>query len=89
MVVEDIALAEVDLEEGEVGSQEGAAFVSALPHDVRERLHVTLGTRSDAIKPVKAKELVELWRSGSAGEDVVVIPLEGVEAKGMVKGLVA
>ncbi|KII91379.1 hypothetical protein PLICRDRAFT_105688 [Plicaturopsis crispa FD-325 SS-3] len=64
--------------------QEGSQFVSALPHDVRQRLHITVGTRDPGVAPVEAKALVERWRKG---EQVSSMKLEGVVAKGRIKGL--
>ena len=42
----------------------GRDFVSNLPENVRSRLHITVGTRYNSIKPVEAKSMVQQWRKG-------------------------
>ncbi|KDQ53731.1 hypothetical protein JAAARDRAFT_182862 [Jaapia argillacea MUCL 33604] len=80
VTVEDLA---VD-SEGDAKGQEAQEFISKLPHEVRDRLHITVGTKNKDIKPVEAKELVEKWRKG---EKVGSVELEGLEVKGRLKGL--
>ncbi|KAJ6562573.1 RNA ligase-domain-containing protein [Mycena capillaripes] len=71
-------------EEGDVG-QAGAEFVAQLPEETRRRLHITVGTRDANVPPVEAKKMVETWRE--APTSAQSIPLEGVVARGRVKGL--
>lgn len=61
-------------------------FVSHLPDDVRNRLHITIGTRTKDIPPVEAKELVTLWKGG-AKEGIGSFALGDVTVKGTLKGL--
>ncbi|KIM27864.1 hypothetical protein M408DRAFT_329795 [Serendipita vermifera MAFF 305830] len=68
------------------GSDEGEQFLESLNDQFRDRLHITVGTREPSVPPVQAKELTQKWRAG-AGVDA--IPLEGVVAKGVIKGLVS
>ncbi|KAL1719118.1 RNA ligase-domain-containing protein [Schizophyllum commune] len=80
--VEDLTL---DEETGQ--GQEGAEFVAKLNHETRERLHVTVGTRSANVNPVEAKSMVEKWRKGER-KDVSSIELkEPLVVKGRIKGL--
>jgi tRNA ligase len=81
-----VAVDDIQLETQEDNGQEGHEFVSKLPHDVRERLHITVGTQRDEVKPVEAKSLVEGWRDGKT-EGVHIKNLEGVFVKGRIKGL--
>ncbi|KAF8893696.1 RNA ligase-domain-containing protein [Gymnopilus junonius] len=67
-------------------NQEGADFVSKLAHEVRQRLHITVGTKAADIPAVEAKALVEGYRKG-VEDGVKVLQLEGVEFKGRVKGM--
>ncbi|KAF8886739.1 RNA ligase-domain-containing protein [Infundibulicybe gibba] len=65
--------------------QEGAAFMSSLPEEVRERLHVTVGTADKEIPAVEAMALVEKWRKG---EPVQSFKLDGgTIVQGRIKGL--
>ena len=54
---------------------------------MRERLHITVGTRHTDVKPVEAKSLVEEWRSGKEVYGVHVEQLEGLVVKGRIKGM--
>jgi len=74
----------VDDPEEDAG-QEGAAFVSQLGHELRERLHITIGTKDASVLPVEAGALVQSFKRGEKGIDSV--PLEGVYVKGRIKGL--
>ncbi|OSD02575.1 hypothetical protein PYCCODRAFT_1389718 [Trametes coccinea BRFM310] len=64
-------------------------FVVALPEEVRERLHVTVGTRDKSVPPVEGKDLVTEWRRrGQQLPGVWAVPLKDVWVKGRIKGLV-
>jgi len=80
-----VSVDDVGVEEGEGGEgQEGAAFVSGLGGDVRERMHITVGTRDKEVPAVEAKGLVENWRRGEA---VKSVKLGDVVFRGRVKAL--
>ena len=74
----------MDDPEEDVG-QEGSAFLSQLDPDLRERLHITIGTKDASVPPVEAGALVEAFKKGEKGMESV--PLEGVYVKGRIKGL--
>jgi len=65
--------------------QEAQTFVSTLPHNVRERLHITIGTKGD-IKAVEAGAMVARWRNYERN-DIKEVKLENVFAKGRVQGM--
>ena len=65
--------------------QEAQTFVSMLPHNVRERLHITIGTKGD-IKAVEAGAMVARWRNYERN-DIKEVKLENVFAKGRVQGM--
>ncbi|KAL1941803.1 hypothetical protein VTO73DRAFT_6803 [Trametes versicolor] len=82
--VADLAVATDD--PGDV--DEGAvALVAGLPGALRERLHVTVGTRDKDVPPVEAGRLVAEWRKNGAGPGVWAIPLKDGWVKGRLKGL--
>ncbi|PPQ91068.1 hypothetical protein CVT25_014736 [Psilocybe cyanescens] len=72
---------------GEGASQEGPDFVSKLPHAVRERLHITVGTKSPDIQGVEAMGMVLLLREKGQVENTKVVELSDISVKGRVKGL--
>lgn len=67
----------------------GLDFVLKLPAEVKERLHVTVGTRDREVAPVEARALVWDWKQAgdAAGEGVGSVELNDVWVKGRVKGL--
>lgn len=83
VTVEDLAL---DTPAGG-GGQEGEVFVSMLAHEVRERLHITVGTKTEAIKPVEAKAMVEAFRATGEDETILELNLDHIEVRGRVKPL--
>ncbi|KAF9039447.1 hypothetical protein BDZ89DRAFT_1100303 [Hymenopellis radicata] len=68
--------------------QKGAQFIAQLPEEVRNRLHITVGTGDAKVLPVEAKTMVENWRRGKT-DGVKVKALSGVVVSGRVKGLIA
>ena len=54
----------------------GRDFVSNLPENVRSRLHITVGTRYNSIKPVEAKSMVQQWRKGEELDMIKSIKLD-------------
>ncbi|KAI0360295.1 hypothetical protein OH77DRAFT_1470048 [Trametes cingulata] len=84
--VSDLAVAGDDPGEAEKAAFD---FVVGLPEEVRERLHITVGTRSKEVPPVEAKDLVTEWRRKGASADVHAVPLKDVWVKGRLKGLMS
>jgi tRNA ligase len=57
----------------------------ALCEDLKEVLHVTVGTREESIPPFEARGLVEAWRKGD--ESVKHVDLTGLNGLGRVMGM--
>ncbi|SJK97856.1 uncharacterized protein ARMOST_01111 [Armillaria ostoyae] len=76
------------VDEGD-GGQKGTEFLEQLAEDIKGRLHITVGTRDDKVPPVEAKDLVQDWRKGISTAEVKSVVLEGVVARGRIKGLIA
>lgn len=57
----------------------------ALCEDLKEVLHVTVGTREESIAPFEARGLVEAWRKGD--ESVKHVDLNGLSGLGRVMGM--
>ncbi|KAG2145593.1 RNA ligase-domain-containing protein [Suillus cothurnatus] len=66
--------------------QEGGEFVSKLPEEVRNSLHITVGTSDPQVPPFEAKALVEAWRVGKRS-GIGALELDGLTARGRMKGL--
>ncbi|KAF8799414.1 hypothetical protein BYT27DRAFT_6860971 [Phlegmacium glaucopus] len=89
-----ITVEDFDLEVSPRGSddevQEGREFVSKLPYDVRERLHITVGTASEKVPPVEAKAMVQVWRKNrNADNNIKSIKLDDLIVYGRIKGLMS
>ncbi|KAF8799416.1 hypothetical protein BYT27DRAFT_7263948 [Phlegmacium glaucopus] len=88
-----ITVEDFDLEGSSSGGsddevQEGHEFVSKLPYDVRERLHITVGTKSEKVPAVEAKAMVQEWRkNGNAENNIQSIKLDDLIVYGRIKGL--
>lgn len=67
--------------------QQGAEFVSKLPAQVRDRLHITVGVKSGDIPPVEAKALVEAFRRDELKDGTKIYGLEEIKVEGRIKGL--
>lgn len=81
LVVADVAVASEETDtEGK-----GVEFVVNMPEELRNRLHVTVGTRGTDVPPVEAKDLVQRWKKGEAG--IESCELDDVWVKGRVRGL--
>ncbi|OBZ77669.1 tRNA ligase 1 [Grifola frondosa] len=65
----------------------GVDFVVNLPKNVKNRLHITVGTQSADIPPLEAKHLVELWKKEGDIDGVRSLELKDLWVKGRVKGL--
>ncbi|KAH7881898.1 RNA ligase-domain-containing protein [Phlebopus sp. FC_14] len=86
LTVEDFNLdTETDREADD--GQQGPQFVSQLSEEVRNTLHITVGTANQDIPPVEAKALVQAWRRGTPGIGSLV--LGGLSVKGRIKGLIS
>ncbi|EJD05579.1 uncharacterized protein FOMMEDRAFT_78648 [Fomitiporia mediterranea MF3/22] len=72
---------------GDDTSLEAIDFVESLDENLKNRLHVTVGTRQQTIVPVEAGSMVENWKRGKAGDNVHMLPLKDVIVQGRVKGL--
>lgn len=83
LTVENLELESV----GDSVGQEGQEFISKLSQDVRQRLHITVGTMDQSIPPVEAKALVEAWRQGKMKENAHSLDLQGIVVKGRIKGM--
>ncbi|KAF8257890.1 RNA ligase-domain-containing protein [Lactarius quietus] len=79
--VEDLRVDDPEADEAQAGS----AFVSQLDHELRERLHVTIGLRGADVVAVEAGALVAAFRKGA--EEVRSVQLENVRIKGRIQGL--
>lgn len=84
--VEDLGVD--DSLEGDEG-QEGPWFVSQLDAALRERLHVTIGTKDASVPAVEARALVGSFRKGGTENGGLhSVPLDpGVYVRGRIKGL--
>jgi len=100
VTVEDFDLSDVpsssSSSSGDDVGQEGHEFVSKLPYDVRERLHITVGTKEGKISAVEAKAMVEKWRQhqhkkvdDDTGGGIKSIPLDNLIVYGRIKGLMS
>ena len=69
----------------EDGGQEGSEFVSMLDPEIRERLHITVGTKDASVPPFEAVALVESFKKGEKGLDSVC--LDDMYVNGRIKGL--
>ncbi|KAA1477445.1 hypothetical protein DENSPDRAFT_875234 [Dentipellis sp. KUC8613] len=58
-------------EDGEAGRN----FLEVLPVEIRDRLHITVGTQESSISAVEAKALVQEWRKGKK-EGIVEVAIE-------------
>ncbi|KAF9237729.1 RNA ligase-domain-containing protein [Melanogaster broomeanus] len=87
ITVEDFDLVEDPGGDSDRG-QERHEFISKLPEEVRRALHITVGTSDPHISPFTAKGLVERWRNGHRA-GIGSLELEGLSAKGRVRGLIS
>ena len=73
---------------GSNDNEQGREFVSTLSDNIRSRLHITVGTRYESIKPVEAKSMVEQWRIGEEPDIIKSIKLDvDHTVYGRIKGL--
>lgn len=87
LTVKDLELAKEPNNDSDPG-QEKHEFVSTLPAEVRDNLHITVGTLNADVPPYEAKDLVEAWRKGE-WTGVGSLELQGLSAIGRLKGLMS
>ncbi|KAH0834656.1 RNA ligase-domain-containing protein [Lanmaoa asiatica] len=87
LAVEDLELAK-ELDNDDDPGQEKHEFVSKLPAEVRDSLHITVGTLNADVLPYEAKGLVEVWRKGKR-TGIGSLELEGLSARGRIRGLMS
>jgi tRNA ligase len=83
LTFDDLGLDAMQQIDGE--GQEAQTFVSTLSHSVREKLHITIGTKGET-KPVEAGEMVKRWRAYER-DNIKEFKLEDVFARGRVQGM--
>ncbi|KAH9932339.1 RNA ligase-domain-containing protein [Fomitopsis serialis] len=82
----------VSLDDGNAAAEKkGLDFVLKLPTDVKDRMHITVGTRDKEVAPVEARSLVWDWKQKGdrVGAGVGSVELKDVWVKGRVKGLIS
>lgn len=62
----------------------GRTFMDQLPQEVREKLHITVGTANKDIMAFEARGLVEEWREGKRTKS---LKLTNIPAEGRIRGL--
>lgn len=62
----------------------GKSFVDQLPHEVRKKLHITVGTANRDIAPFEAHALMEDWRNGKR---IKWLQLTNIPTEGRIRGL--
>jgi tRNA ligase len=89
VTVEGLEVVDGESEDGEKGAKLGKEFLDALEGEVRDRLHITVGTKSQKVQPVEAKALVEAFRKRDLKDDngEGVLNLDGLVIHGRIKGL--
>ncbi|KAJ9106304.1 hypothetical protein QFC21_001449 [Naganishia friedmannii] len=70
---------------GKVDRQHLLDVEKALCEDLKEVLHVTVGTREEGIQPYEARGLVEAWRKGD--DSVKLVNLKDLSGIGRVMGM--
>lgn len=82
LVVED-----VKPQHDSTASDDAARVETALCDELKDVLHVTVGTREQSIAPFEARGLVEAWRRGDEGKNLFCVPIESERSMGRVMGL--
>ena len=79
----------ITVDDLDVVGEEQKEFVTKLSNDVKDRLHITVGTKEEKILPVEAKAMVEKWKK-HRGDDggIQSIPLDNRIVYGRIKGLI-
>jgi tRNA ligase len=83
LVVDNVAIS-LEVPDNEAA---GAEWLLHLPEYAKERLHITVGTREEAVNPFEAKALVQQWKQQNT-TGIEAWPLSGhVFAEGRVRGM--
>ncbi|TCD71017.1 hypothetical protein EIP91_000515 [Steccherinum ochraceum] len=80
---EDVGDGEAEREKAKAAAVE---FVVKLPEEIKQHLHLTVGTREKAIAPYEARLLVGRWRNGKK-QGINEVELKDMWVKGALKGL--
>jgi tRNA ligase len=91
VTVEGLEVVDDESEDGgkdRKGNRLGREFLDSLSEEVRDRLHITVGTQSQGIPAVEAKTLVERFRMGKLN-GCGVLELDGTVVHGRIKGLMS
>jgi tRNA ligase len=83
ITVEDFTLEDAGMVKGQ-----GEEFLSNLPAELVDKMHITVGTAEPEISAVEAMEMVLLWNRGSR-EGVIEQSLDDTVVRGQIKGLIA
>ncbi|RDB18587.1 tRNA ligase 1 [Hypsizygus marmoreus] len=87
VTVDDLEV--VEGESGE-GTRLGNDFLQGLKDELKERLHITVGTKNPNVPAVEGKGLIEAWRKGITAPGVGTaqsMKLDNVVVHGRIKGL--
>lgn len=77
---------DVNLEESRIAATRAAEkLLEVIPEVLKARLHITIGTRTDDIKPIEGGKLVERWKAGA--KDILSIPVVEMRVVGRIRGL--
>jgi len=68
------------------GEEVAKEFLEAVPNETKNRLHITVATASEEIKPVEGKNLMERWREGGK-EGIRHVSVDDVVVQAKLKGL--
>ena len=68
------------------GEEVAKEFLEAVPNETKNRLHITVATASEEIKPVEGKDLMERWREGEK-EGIRHVSVDDVVVQAKLKGL--
>jgi tRNA ligase len=71
------------------GITHGKEFLGTLTGEVRDRLHITVGTQSMSVPAVEAKTLVQVFRKGDLAPGMGVLSLNDLVIFGRIKGLMS
>ncbi|KAG8959575.1 hypothetical protein FRC03_007764 [Tulasnella sp. 419] len=77
---------DLDVAEGAENIEEAKALLAEFSKTFRKKLHITVGTRDESVKPFLAQAMVYSWNSGKSGSEVKALKLKDVVAVGRVRG---
>jgi tRNA ligase len=82
-----ITVNDLTLEDAGAVKDQGEEFLSNLPAELADKMHITVGTATPGIPAVEAMEMVIDWNRGSKG--VIRQSLDDTVVQGQIKGLIA